>query len=154
MFQKILIANRGEIAVRVMRTCLEMGIRTVAVYSRADRLASDVRMADEAYEIGPPPARESYLVQERLIETAKRVNAEAIHPGYGFLLKMRHLLMPLPPGWYSSAPTARPCARWATKPPHADSCKAPVCRPYPAAKRRWKILRKHWRLLSGLAFRF
>src|SRR5574341_750577 len=85
MFQKILIANRGEIAVRVMRTCREMGIRTVAVYSRADRLALHVRMADEAYEIGPPPARESYLVQERLIETAKRVNAEAIHPGYGFL---------------------------------------------------------------------
>ena len=85
MFKKILIANRGEIAVRVMRACREMGIKTVAVYSDVDRDALHVRFADEAYCIGPPPARESYLIGERIIEVAKQSGAEAIHPGYGFL---------------------------------------------------------------------
>ena len=88
-FNKILIANRGEIAVRVMRTCREMGVRTVAVYSDADRTAQHVLMADEAYRIGKSPARESYLVGERIIETALKCGAEAIHPGYGFLAENR-----------------------------------------------------------------
>jgi acetyl-CoA carboxylase biotin carboxylase subunit len=85
MFQKILIANRGEIAVRVIRACREMGIGTVAIYSDVDRNALHVRFADEAYPCGPPPARESYLVMDRVIEIAKRAGADAIHPGYGFL---------------------------------------------------------------------
>lgn len=85
MFQKILIANRGEIACRVIATARRLGIATVAVYSDADRNARHVRLADEAVWIGPPPARESYLDIERILEAARRTGAQAIHPGYGFL---------------------------------------------------------------------
>jgi len=85
MFRKVLIANRGEIAIRVIRACRELGISPVAVYSQADRHALHVQMADEAYLIGPPPATESYLVIDRLIDAALTAGAEAIHPGYGFL---------------------------------------------------------------------
>lgn len=85
MFKKILIANRGEIVVRIMATCREMGVRTVAVYSDADRNACHVLEADEAYYIGPSPAAQSYLRIDTIIEIAKQSGAEAIHPGYGFL---------------------------------------------------------------------
>jgi acetyl-CoA carboxylase biotin carboxylase subunit len=81
----ILIANRGEIAVRVIRACRELGLRSVAVYSDADRHALHVRLADEAQYIGPPPATQSYLNFERILDAARRANADAIHPGYGFL---------------------------------------------------------------------
>jgi acetyl-CoA carboxylase biotin carboxylase subunit len=85
MFQKVLIANRGEIAVRIIRACKELGIRTVAVYSEVDRTAMHVRLADEAYLLGPAPSRESYLRADRIIDIARAADVDAIHPGYGFL---------------------------------------------------------------------
>ena len=85
MFKKILIANRGEIACRVMQTAKKMGIKTVAVYSEADKEARHVQIADEAVCIGPAPSRESYLLMERIIQACKDTGAEAVHPGYGFL---------------------------------------------------------------------
>src|ERR1043166_1283479 len=85
MFKRILIANRGEIACRVIKTARRMGIETVAVYSDADRDALHVGMADHAVHIGPAPAAESYLVIEKIVAACKATGAEAVHPGYGFL---------------------------------------------------------------------
>src|SRR5829696_2510329 len=85
MFERVLIANRGEIAVRVIRACSELGIRSIAIYSEADRGALHTRLADEAHLVGPPPARESYLAIPRIVEVARDSGAQAIHPGYGFL---------------------------------------------------------------------
>lgn len=85
MFDKILVANRGEIAIRVMRTCRELGVASVAVFSQADKYALHAKYADEAYFIGPPPASQSYLDMEAIIDVAEKANVDAIHPGYGFL---------------------------------------------------------------------
>ena len=85
MFKRILIANRGEIACRIIKTARRMGISTVALYSEADKDALHVAMADEAVPIGPPPASESYLVIEKIVDACKKTGADAVHPGYGFL---------------------------------------------------------------------
>jgi acetyl/propionyl-CoA carboxylase alpha subunit len=85
MIKKLLIANRGEIAVRIQRACRELGIKTVAIYSEADRHAMHVRYADEAYLIGPSQARDSYLRGDKIIDIARKCAVDAIHPGYGFL---------------------------------------------------------------------
>src|SRR5713226_4924434 len=85
MIHRLLVANRGEIAIRILRACRDLEIRGIAVFSDADRRSMHVRYADEAYWIGPPPAAESYLNIERIISVAKRAHADAVHPGYGFL---------------------------------------------------------------------
>src|SRR5437762_12801278 len=84
MFKRILIANRGEIACRIIKTARRMGIETVAVYSEADRDALHVEMADQAVPIGPPAAAESYLAMEKIIEACRKTGSQAVHPGYGF----------------------------------------------------------------------
>src|SRR2546430_13957424 len=96
MFKKVLVANRGEIALRVIRACKELDLATVAVYSEADRESLHVRFADDDVCIGRPPARDSYLNIPRLIAAAEITGADAIHPGYGFLAQNGEVADPLP----------------------------------------------------------
>jgi acetyl/propionyl-CoA carboxylase alpha subunit len=95
-FKRILIANRGEIAIRITRACRELGIQSVAVFSDADRKSLHVFLADQAYNIGPAPSKESYLNIKKIIEVAKEAKVDAIHPGYGFFQRILILLKPAP----------------------------------------------------------
>ncbi len=146
MFEKILIANRGEIACRVIKTAKKMGIATVAVYSEADRDARHVELADEAVFIGAAPSRESYLVADKIIEACKATGAQAVHPGYGFLSENEAFakrveeegIVFIGPKHYSIAAmgdkirsTTR-SPRWATRSRRRSSRSRPGSTPFPA----------------------
>ena len=139
MFKKILIANRGEIACRVIKTARRMGIQTVAVYSDADARAPFVRMADEAVHIGPAPAAESYLIADKIIAACKQTGAEAVHPGYGFLsertsfaeaLAKENIAFIGPPVGAIEVNNAlrMPCARIASRTSSSICCSVPEAR--------------------------
>lgn len=115
-FQKILIANRGEIAVRIIRACREIGISTVAVYSEADKDSLHVRLADEAYCIGPTLSKDSYLNFTNLMSVATLTECDAIHPGYGFWLRMLILQKSVVPATlHSSGLHLKPLPKWETR---------------------------------------
>ncbi len=133
MFRKVLIANRGEIALRVIRACRELGVGTVAVYTEADRESLHVRFADDDVCIGPPQGRLSYLHIPHLIAAAEVTGADAIHPGYGFLAENAEFAETCAPR--TSRSSVRPAtrsARWATRRRRDDSRRRRACRPCPA----------------------
>ena len=134
MFKRILIANRGEIACRIIKTARRMGIATVAVYSEADRDALHVEMADEAVAIGPPPAAESYLVIDKIIAACRQTGAEAVHPGYGFLSEREAFPKALASRRHRlHRPERRaPSPRWATRSNPRRRRPRPRSRPCPA----------------------
>lgn len=133
MFKKILIANRGEIACRVIRTAKALGIPTVAVYSDADRDAMHVRMADEAVHIGPSPSSQSYIVIENILAAIRRTGADAVHPGYGFLSENAAFAEALEKdGVTFIARRSGRSRRWGTRSPRRSSPPKRAFSPFPA----------------------
>lgn len=131
MLEKVLIANRGEIALRVLRACKELGIRTVAVHSTADRELKHVRLADESVCIGPPPSAQSYLDVPSIISAAELTNADGIHPGYGFLSENADFAEQVEKsGFKFIGPTADTIRLMGDKVSAKQKCSAPACRPY------------------------
>ena len=127
MFDKILIANRGEIACRVIKTARKMGIKTVAIYSDADKNALHVAMADEAIHIGPPPANQSYIVIDKVMAAIKESGAQAVHPGYGFLSENAKFAEAL-----DAAGGSRQLKPWATRSRRRRSRRKRASAPFPA----------------------
>ncbi len=122
MFDKILIANRGEIACRVIKTAKKMGIKTVAVYSDADKHALHVQMADEAVNIGPPPSNQSYIVIDKIMDAVRQTGAQAVHPGYGSCPRTPNSPRPSPPrAWPLSGHPRAQSRRWEIKSPRKSS---------------------------------
>lgn len=143
MFKKILVANRGEIACRVMRTATRLGIPTVAVYSDADVGAPHVQMADEAVRLGPPPAAESYLAIDKILEAVARTGAEAVHPGYGFLSENAGFVKALDKaGATFIGPPAKAIAAMGDKIEFKSSPTRPGSRPYPGSSARFRMPRR------------
>lgn len=132
---KLLVANRGEIALRVIRAARELGMRSVAVYSDADRDALATRMADEAVHIGPAHATRSYLNVDAVLKAARETGAQAVHPGYGFLSENAAFAQAVSDaGLIFVGPDAETIRKWATRPPRAPAPRRPACPPCPVAK--------------------
>ncbi len=154
MFKKILIANRGEIAVRIARACREMGITSAAVFSDADRAALHVRLADEAYRCGPAPSRESYLRIDTLMEIAGRAGCDALHPGYGFLAENPELARACAANKITFiGPSPEAMERLDQKPPRVNSLPARVSRWFPGRRTRSKLSRMRTASREDLAIR-
>ena len=137
MFTKILIANRGEIACRIITTAKRMGIATVAVYSDADKNARFVQLADEAVRLGPPPSRESYLLADKIIEACKQTGAQAVHPGYGFLSENAEFAKKVEEqGIAFIGPSTLPLPPWVTRSPPRSWRARPGSAPSPATTTR------------------
>lgn len=143
MLEKVVIANRGEIALRVLRACKEMGIRTVAVYSKADRDLMHVRLADEAVCIGPAPSTDSYLNIPAIISAAEVTDADAIHPGYGFLAENADFAESVErSGFTFIGPRADTIRLMGNKVSAIEAMKKPASPPFPAPMVRWAMTRK------------